>query len=535
MVVFYRCAQIGTLSGGAKDTTPPKLVLCTPAQKTLNFNSNKIIMRFDEYVQLRDLNSQLVISPKLNTKPEITANGKVIEINFKKEELLPNTTYRFYFGKAIADMHEGNALNNFSYVFSTGAIIDTLIIKGNVQSAFLKQKEKDVVIGLYYNKNLTDSFPFKLNPDYVTRTDESGAFEITNLPAAEYKLICFTDKNKDYLYNGADYDQIGYINETIALQSDSSFKINLFNEIPAKTFIKKIIMTENGKGLILFNHKTIASIKPYDETQQVDLVHLNTGRESDSCEFYYKNFKDSLWLKINYGSGLNAVSDTLELKIPVIRSKNKKLLKFSGNITSGKLHYFEKPVVRLNHWIDTSNVNSAGVRLYSKADTTINKTTLAINWIDASSFKIMNPLKLKTNYYLKIDTNVFNGFNGLKNDSIKIPFIVSEKTDLGSLILKVTFNIKQNYIIQLLNNANTVVKEQNTAFSLSSSNTATFTFKDLEEGDYRVRIIYDANDDKVWNTGNFLKKISPEKTYIFDKAIKILPDWEVEEEFILKD
>lgn len=535
MVVFYRCAQIGTLTGGTKDTTPPKVILCTPAQQTLNFSSEKIIIKFDEYIQLRDLNSQLVISPKIDSRPEITVNGKLLYISIKKGELLPNTTYRFYFGKAIADMHEGNALNNFSYIFSTGNVIDTLTLKGVVQSALLKQKEKDVVVGLYYNKNLADSFPFKINPDYVTRTDEIGAFELSNLPPANFRLVCFTDKNKDYLYNGPDYDQLAFINEPIVLKSDTTIKLNLFNEIPNKTFIKKMVMTENGKGLIVFNQKTVTNIKTFNEGLQSNLLHLNKGRESDSCEFYYKNFKDSLWLKINYGNGLNKVIDTLELKVPVIRSKNKKLLKLSGNIAKGTLMYFEKPLVRLNHWIDTSSLNINGIHLYSKTDTTVNTSRLMIKWVDESSFMINNPLKVKTNYVLKVDTNVFTGFNGLKNDSLKIPFTVSKKTDLGSLILKITFNKKQSYIIQLLNASNNVVREQNVAFSLSASNTASVVLKDLEEDNYRVRIIYDDNEDKIWNTGNFLKKINPEKTYIFDKVIKILPDWEVEEEFILKE
>jgi len=533
LVIFSKCAQIGTLTGGKKDSTPPKALLFEPAQQTLNFSSDKVIIKFDEYIQLRDLNNQLVISPKLNTKPEITASGKILLITLKKEELLPNTTYRFYFGNAVADMHEGNALTNFSYIFSTGNIIDTLSLKGTVYGTLLKQKEKDVVVGLYYDKNLVDSFPFKSNPDYVTRTDEAGNFEITNLPPANFKLVCFTDKNKDYLYNGPDYDQFGFIKESIALKSDTAFKLDLFNEIPTKTFIKKVIMLENGKGLILFNQKTVTSLKPYTEGLDANLLNLKKGIGSDSCEFYYKNFKDSLWLKINYGNGSSKIVDTLELKIPVIRGKNKKLLKFSGNITKGALNYNEKPIVKLNHWIDTTKVNLNGMRIYSKADTSINSSPLSIRWIDESSFIINNVFKQKTNYHLKVDTNVFVGFNGLKNDSIKIPFIISKKTDLGSLVLSITFNLKQAYIIQLLNSANQVVNEHNVGFSLSSSNTASVTLKDLAEGDYRVRIIYDTNEDKIWNTGNFLKNITPEKTFIFDKVIKILPDWEVEQEFIL--
>src|SRR5688572_5698463 len=164
IAVFNRCAQVGTLTGGKRDATPPKLLLAVPELKTTNFNSDLIVLKFDEFIQVRDLANQLVISPKLTTKPEIEVDDKKLSIKLNKSELQPNTTYRFYFGKAICDMHEGNPLVNFTYLFSTGASIDSLTIKGEVSSAFLAQKEKDVVVGLYFNKNLSDSFPYKFTP-----------------------------------------------------------------------------------------------------------------------------------------------------------------------------------------------------------------------------------------------------------------------------------------------------------------------------------------------------------------------------------
>lgn len=535
IIVFNRCAQIGVLTGGARDQTPPKLVQAIPELKTLQFNTDIITLKFDEFVQLRDLNNQLVISPKLKTKPEITANGKKIIIKLNKQELLPNTTYRFYFGKAIADMHEGNPLNNFSYIFSTGSKIDSINLKGTVINALSLNKEKDVVVGLYFNKNLTDSFAFKNTPDYVTRTNESGQFELNNLPQDEFKLLCFTDKNKDYMYNGADNEQIGFINDVVNLSMDSAFKMKLFSEIPPKTFIKKVIMTENGRGLILFNQKTVAALTTFDNSHAKDVYQLNKGKESDSCQFYYRNFKDTLWLKIAYGNGVKKTSDTLRLKIPVLKNKYKKIIKAEGGIVYGKQDYNSQPVVHLSQWIDTSKTNLSGIHLIGRTDTTINKSSIGLKWINDHSFVLTNNFKPKQQYLLKIDTATFSGYNGSTNDSIKIPFTKQSKSELGSLILKITFNIKQNYLIQLINSANKVVKENTVGFSLSASNATRISFNDVEEDTYRVRIIYDDNDDKVWNTGNYLKGIQPEKTYIFEKVIKILPDWEVEEEFILRE
>lgn len=532
LLIFNRCAQIGSLTGGKRDSTPPKLLLAIPELKTTNFNSDVITLKFDEHVQLRDLNNQLMISPKLKTRPNIEASGKNIIIKFDKSELLANTTYRFYFGKAICDMHEGNPLTNFSYIFSTGGSIDSLTLKGEVTSAHQKQKEKDVVIGLYFNKNLSDSFPYKSTPDYVSTTDEQGKFKISNLPASEFRLICFVDKNKDYIYNGADYEQIGFLKEVIQLQSDSSFKLDLFKEIPHKTFIKKVTMNENGKGLVIFNKKTKSSIVSFDGARNKDLYQLRSETESDTTEFYYRNFKDTLWLKVNYG---NDQIDTLKLKVPAIKARNKATMKLSGNIFRSSLNYFEKPTVKLNHWVDSTKTKLEKVSLTSKTDTMMGKTKLSISWLGSDQFVINNVLKPKTNYFFKVDTGAFKAYNGLNNDSIKVPFTLLKKSDLGSLVLKITFNSKHAYVVQLLNNAKNMVKEDHVAFSLSASNTATIAFKDVAEGTYYVRIIYDINEDRVWNTGNYLKRVYPEKTYIFEKSIKILPDWEVEEEFLLKE
>ncbi|MBK6521258.1 MAG: Ig-like domain-containing protein [Sphingobacteriaceae bacterium] len=532
VLAFDRCAQIGSLTGGKRDSTPPKLLLATPELKTTNFNNDVITLKFDEYVQLRDLNNQLMISPKLKTRPVIEASGKNIIIKFDKSELLPNTTYRFYFGKAICDMHEGNLLINFSYIFSTGSSIDSLNLKGEVMSALKNQKEKDVVIGLYFNRNLTDSFAYKQTPDYVSTTDEQGKFKISNLPAADFRLICFVDKNKDYIYNGADYEQIGFLKEVIQIKSDSSFKLDLFNEIPHKTFIKKVVMNENGKGLVIFNKKQKNSILSFDVTRNEDLYQLRSEAESDTTEFYYRNFKDTLWLKVKYG---NDQIDTLKLKVPVIRVRNKASMKLSGNIFRSAINYFEKPTVKLNHWIDSTKTKLERMSLMSKTDTMIGKTKLSISWFGCDQFVINNVLKPKVNYFLKIDTGAFKGYNGFNNDSIKVPFTLLKKSDLGSLVLKITFNSKHAYVVQLLNNANNVIKEDHASFSLSASNTATITFRDVAEGTYRVRIIYDINEDRAWNTGNYLKRVYPEKTYIFEKSIKILPDWEVEQEFSLKE
>src|SRR5687767_11127815 len=76
------CATRMNPEGGARDVTPPVLKSAKPENASLNFSGKTIVLEFDEYVQLADLNSQLVVSPLMDPLPVVTAlkNRITIEI-----------------------------------------------------------------------------------------------------------------------------------------------------------------------------------------------------------------------------------------------------------------------------------------------------------------------------------------------------------------------------------------------------------------------------------------------------------------------
>ena len=122
------CAKRGRPTGGEKDEDAPLLEKSSPENYSTNFNGKEIKLVFDEYVKLKDLNSQLIVSPPLKNNPLITPVGtasKTITIKLL-DTLKENTTYSFNFGQSVTDNNEGNVFNNFKFVFSTGPIIDSL-------------------------------------------------------------------------------------------------------------------------------------------------------------------------------------------------------------------------------------------------------------------------------------------------------------------------------------------------------------------------------------------------------------------------
>ena len=154
------CAQVVTPTGGSKDSEPPVIKLSKPENFSTNFKNKNVSITFDEYIQLKDLNKSLIISPPMEEKPMIRVKGKTLNINFDSF-LKDSTTYNLYFGNALQDFNEGNPYLNFQYVFSTGSYIDSLSIKGKILNAFDLVSVEDVFVKDkgYYSWILNSQFP----------------------------------------------------------------------------------------------------------------------------------------------------------------------------------------------------------------------------------------------------------------------------------------------------------------------------------------------------------------------------------------
>jgi len=201
----------------------------------LNFNSRTIEITFNEFFALKDIANQFIITPQTKENPEIQILGKKMRITFN-EELLQNTTYKLAFGNAIVDLHEGNILQNFEYIFSTGSSIDSLSLSGNVANAVDKKPSAQVLVALYPTTS-NDSAVYKNKPLYITKTNELGEFKFSYLPNSNFKIVAIKDQNKNLQYDGSD-EQIAFTKELVNPNNESSISLLLFKELPSKSFIK---------------------------------------------------------------------------------------------------------------------------------------------------------------------------------------------------------------------------------------------------------------------------------------------------------
>ena len=106
------CANIIPPAGGPRDSVAPLLVKATPLDSTLNFQGTRITFTFDEYIDLENVQQELLISPTPRENPIVDFKLNTLTVRIK-DSIEANTTYTYDFGNAIKDINEGNVLKNF--------------------------------------------------------------------------------------------------------------------------------------------------------------------------------------------------------------------------------------------------------------------------------------------------------------------------------------------------------------------------------------------------------------------------------------
>jgi uncharacterized protein (DUF2141 family) len=517
LILLSGCARRGRPEGGPKDFDKPIMVKTEPEFKSLHFKSKEIKIYFDEYIKLDNVTSQLIVSPPLKYPPIISPQGtpsKRITIKLK-DTLQENTTYTFNFGQSIIDNTEGNILENFKYIFSTGDYIDSLEVKGTIKDAFdLEMKEKPTLMLYRVNENFKDSIIYSDKPMYVGSTLDSVNWNITNIKAGKYLLLALNDKSKNYKFNPKE-DKIGFASGYITVPKDTSYNISLFSEVLPFRLASKPV--ESAIGHIIFGYEGDAtgfSVKAISKVP-ADFNSISTfDKEKDTLHYWFKNFdKDSLRVQLTK----NKIIDTVTVKF-FAKEMDSLKLKIS---TSGTLHLRDTfklisnvPIVE----IDTSKIyfiNKDSVRVAYSVLIAKNKEDLVFNF----------EKDLEEKYRIQILPGAITDFYGTQNDSLKVQFRTNKVSNYSSVFLTLK-NIKSYpIIVNLLNDSGKVVATK------YSENQEEYQFINLQPSRFMVRIIYDTNKNKKWDSGNFLLKQQPEEVYYFKNIITAKANWEAIEVF----
>ncbi len=281
------CAQIGMPTGGVKDTLAPVLTRSSPTNGSRNVSSNKITLEFDEYIDVQDLQQNLLISPLQNRNPSITANSKSITLRFR-DSLLPNTTYNINFGNAVRDINENNILKNLSYVFSTGNSLDSLTLKGNIILAETGAYDSTLLVLLY--RNAADSTVKSKKPNYIAKVNSDGSFKFTNLPGASFKIYALKDGDGGKTYNSLS-EVFGFSNDDVStLNKEEIMLLAYAEELPKENKTSTTTKVVAEKKLRIGNNIQGSKdlLEPLELTFNNTLKIFDTGKIALTDTFYNK-------------------------------------------------------------------------------------------------------------------------------------------------------------------------------------------------------------------------------------------------------
>ena len=515
LLIIQSCAQMASPPGGKKDTLAPKLVTSVPLNKSKNYKGKKLELTFNEYVNVRNLNQELLITPNIGTyQTRIRPNGLSILLD---STLKDQTTYTFNFRNAIEDISERNVGKNIKLVFSTSNTIDSLSITGKIKLVDLNKAFENVLVGLYpYSDTLRID---KAKPYYFTKTDTSGIYTLENLAQGKYYMAAFIDGNNNLLYN-SNKEPVDFLTEpffTLNKNETKNFSISLQNLDPLKitktTSTAKTVLYEMSRG-----------IKTLELENKKDLIYQIEGDKN--IRIYVKNqeAKDTLFLNANVTDSLNR-----KIKIPLkvkFRELNKKekitrttiqvsYLPAQGKYVSPEdslVLGFPKPVVS---W------DSKRVQFITEENETITLPDEAYMWNKYSNQLTIKRsfLPYREKFLLNLEKGAFVSVENDSSDVQKQAFQFQDLEEYGSIEGRVG-ELPSNYLVQLLNAANMqVLYEQNTSQK--------FHFLHVEPGTYVIRAIEDTNKNGYKDIGNFILKTKPESVFYLEGKVKLKANFQI--------
>ncbi len=550
MTFSHGCANTTTPpSGGPKDTIPPIVTAIYPGLGATNIprEKTKLILEFNEYVKVQDAKS-LFLSPPMEKAPTYKLKGKNVVISFE-EPFDSSRTYTLDVTNAIVDNNEGNPFPGFTLVFSTGDVIDSMMVTGLVQDCNSLQPLKGATVMLY--KDHADSAVFLKRPDAAVKTDEWGFFCIRNVKDTLYRMYAVIDENNNNKYD-PDAEKIAFLDSLVhpvvvvndsvpellkydmkdtaaCLARKTEYELNVFREKPSKQMIVNKERVGDRTAYITF-------MAPYAQVDSLwikgvpqDRIITQFNILKDSLEIWVNDPKpqpDTFYVNVKYMKtdtlGLqNSTVDVLKLVNPnrkTFGKSSRKDIKHEDTIavftTDAKPETIEQYgfTLEFKYPVVESAFDSLVFRSVNpKQVETVGKYTVEQDSLNLRKYIVRPVGKLLPGYeyFLKVPHRKFKDVNGFYNDSTEVKVTLPNDDKLSSMSL-VLSNVNNKYIVDLLNE-----KRDNVLRSYIIDKDQTLLFPYLKAGKYSIRITEDINRNGIVDTGNLLEHKQPEKVRFY--------------------
>ena len=507
-IIFTSCAQVGTPTGGGIDNEPPIILEMIPQPGSTGVKTDKggmISVTFDEYVNVKSLNSQLLVSPLLPQGLQWTMKGKTVTFVWN-DELEEDKTYVFQFGDAVVDIREGNSVDNFVYAFSTGDHLDTLSVSGSVVDVFTSEPKSGVRVLMYDASTTSDSIYLGAKPMFVGTTNESGVFSISYLPSGRYKIMAIEDNDRNYVLTPG--EGLAIFEEDVVVDGnviiETPLRMQKTNEEGVKYFEKS---NRDSLGLV--------SIVLSGGLNFFDII------ETDGLEFFHKD--ENLWVMSgdNEGDGGDIVwcgNDTLNFEeIEVVQMEEFTSVKGPEGkvVSSNKAEFiFSRPL---------ENVADSMFELVMSDSLLLELDSIYIDELYPFKVSVEGKFKRGNSFELRVAPGGVSGYGGVVfSDTVSFKWSVFEKKELGEL--RVTID-KTGWVELLASNGVSVATKKLNA-------TGFVVFNDLTPGTYQLKWTSDPDGDGIWEGVNLLHWRSPDEAQLLKSKVKIKADWSHEVEWV---
>ncbi|TYP95418.1 Ig-like domain-containing protein [Fodinibius salinus] len=195
LLVVFSCATPSSPTGGPPDEEGPKIVRTEPETGTTNFDKQRIILHFSEFVERSSLQQAIVIEPGIGINYELDWGRKSVAVEF--DEALPDsTTLILTVNTEFKDVKGNSMAEPYKVAVSTGPEIDEGSLIGRVLNAQTGKGRDGERILLY-----REPVDLSEQANYIASTDTSGQFQFSYLRQGRYKAFWVNDRNRNKIWD----------------------------------------------------------------------------------------------------------------------------------------------------------------------------------------------------------------------------------------------------------------------------------------------------------------------------------------------
>jgi len=505
VLLFAQCATPVAPKGGPKDLTPPGVVVEESTQNPMiNFDIEEIHITLDEWVQLKNAATQMVISPPIEPRPFPKLDRKTVIIPIDLESIQDNTTYTINFGESIQDITERNPLLNHTFVFSKGSYVDSLSMNGVVINALTGEPEAGARFILH--DNTSDTAISTVLPSYFSTTDEEGRFQLKYLRADTFRAYAIKEAEfGNYRYN--DSEQLGFLSEPVILKDTVPVEVSIWIYYPLLP-IKVISAHRDQEAWKIALSREASLIGIGGDTASI----IFWDQTADTIKLWHIS-PDTLDIEILVaGDPFDTVS--IEPFVQIDASLSISLISKKQHPDNNVQFTAERPV---------ASINSTFIQVAQGDTLALAAFEMAIGKEDPRKFYLKAKWVEKGKYHVRLLPGAVTDIFGNINDTLQFVVSFDERVNYGLLNLTMMgFDSTISYVFELFDRETEVESR-----IVTNETGRVLIFNRLPARDYVAKIIEDRNGNGVWDAGDLETKRQPERIFM-QKIEGMRPGWDLD-------